>query len=125
VPYYVNLAKELVPNATVSVLDDADERLDINAPYDAYVMPAERAALLTMLSPQFSVVVPAGRTVRVPLAYPLAGADPSWHRYVNAWVTLKKRDGLIDRLHGHWILGRATVSAQPRWSIVRDVLHWR
>lgn len=125
VPYYVNLVKELVPNATVSVLDDTNERLDLDAPYDAYVMPAERAALLTMLSPQFSVVVPEGRTVRVPLAYPLAGTDASWHRYVNAWVALKKRDGLIDRLHAHWILGRATVEVQPRWSIVRDVLHWR
>jgi Na+/H+-dicarboxylate symporter/ABC-type amino acid transport substrate-binding protein len=125
VPYYLGVIRELVPNATVSVLDEMSEPLDVNAPFDAYVLPAERAALLTMLSPQFSVVVPEGRTLKVPLAYPLAGDDASWVRYVNAWVALKKRDGFIDRLYEHWIRGRAATKEAPRWSIVRDVLHWR
>jgi len=37
---------------------------------------------------------------------------------------LKRRDGTIDALHQHWILGRDAVGRRPRWSVIRDVLHW-
>ena len=52
----------------------------------------------------------------MPLAYPLAGDDPAWGRYVNTWIGLKRRDGFIDRLYDHWILGRSD-TVRPSWSI--------
>ena len=64
-------------------------------------------SVLTMLNPQYSVVVPQGVQVKMPLAYPLAGDDAAWGRYVNTWIGLKRRDGFIDRLYDHWILGRS------------------
>jgi len=124
-PYYVGALAELVPNATVSVVEERAEILDVSAPYDAYVLPAERGAVLAMLNPRFTVVVPGDATILMPLAYPLAGDDPSWVRFVNAWITLKKSDGFVQRLHTHWIRGRAAAKTAPRWSILRDVLHWR
>ena len=100
------------------------ELLNPAAAVAAYVLPAERGSVMTMLRPQFAVVVPAGQQVKMPLAYPLAGDDPAWVRYVNTWAGLKRRDGLIERLYDHWIRGRSEERRRPRWSIGRDVLHW-
>jgi ABC-type amino acid transport substrate-binding protein len=123
-PYYVNAIRRLLPEAELSVIPDTRELIDPNAPYDAYVLPAERGSVLTMLNPRFSVVVPEGATIRMPLAYPLAGHDPSWIRFVNTWIGLKKGEGLVDSLYAHWIMGRGAKRKPPRWSIIRNVLHW-
>ena len=123
-PVYVGTIQRLVPNARLEVITETTELIDPAAPYDAYVLPAERGAVLTMLNPRFSVVIPEGASVKMPLAYPIAGSDESWTRFVNTWIGLKKRDGFIDTLYDQWIRGRAASRKAPRWSIIRDVLHW-
>ena len=45
-------------------------------------------------------------------------------QFVNTWIELKRRDGTIDALYRHWILGQQAGHRQPRWSIIRDLLHW-
>ena len=45
-------------------------------------------------------------------------------RFLGTWIDLKRKDGTIDALYGHWILGRDAKPRRPRWSILRDVLHW-
>ncbi len=87
-------------------------------------MPAESGSVLTLLFPKFTVVVPEPDIVKIPLAYPLARRDQDWARFINTWIELKRRDGTIDALYGHWILGKQAVKRQPRWSIMRNVLHW-
>ena len=123
-PYYVSNIKALLPEARLEVITETKELIDPRAPYDAYVLPAERGSVLTILNPRFSVVVPEGMTVKMPLAYPIAGNDPKWTRFVNTWIGMKKRDGFINALYDHWILGKAATRSQPRWSVLRNVLHW-
>jgi len=43
---------------------------------------------------------------------------------VNTWIELKRKDGTIDQLFAHWILGDDTTARHRRWSILDDVLHW-
>jgi Na+/H+-dicarboxylate symporter/ABC-type amino acid transport substrate-binding protein len=124
-PYYVGTVRRLVPDAQLVVIPETRELIDPSAPYDAYVLPAERGSVLTMLNPRFSVVIPEGATIRMPLAYPIAGRDQSWIRFVNTWIGLKKNEGFVDNLYAHWILGRAAERKQPRWSIMRNVLNWK
>ena len=71
----------------------------------AYVLPAERGSVLTLLHPAYSVVVPQPDTIKLPVAYPLARSDERWVTFVNTWLELKRRDGTIDALYRHWILG--------------------
>ena len=33
-------------------------------------------------------------------------------------------DGTVDAVFDHWILGQGAMKKQPRWSIIRNVLHW-
>jgi len=92
--------------------------------FDALVMPAESGSVLTLLYPKFTVVVPEPEVVKIPLAYPVARRDQDWAHFLNTWIELKRRDGTIDTLYRHWILGKQAGKRQPRWSIMRNVLHW-
>jgi hypothetical protein len=44
--------------------------------------------------------------------------------YVNALINLKKRDGTFKKLYDYWILGQFAENKRPRWSVIRNVLHW-
>ena len=44
--------------------------------------------------------------------------------FINGWIDLKRKDETIDKLYDHWILGRGAEKKEPRWSIIRNVLHW-
>ena len=43
---------------------------------------------------------------------------------VNTWIELKRKDGTVDELFSHWILGQDSAPKHPRWSVLHDVLHW-
>jgi len=45
--------------------------------------------------------------------------------FVNYWLELRRADGMRARETNYWILGRPRGVAAPRWSIVRNVLHWQ
>jgi hypothetical protein len=77
-----------------------------------------------LLHPEYTVVVPQPLTVRVPLAYPIARDDERFANVVNTWIQLKRKDGTTDALYRYWILGQHAGSKAPRWSIIRNVLHW-
>ena len=86
-------------------------------------MTAERGSAYTLLHPEYSVAVPKPRPFKVPLAYVIAGRDDAMAAMVNTWIELKRKDGTIDELFAHWILGQNAAPAQPRWSVLDALLH--
>ena len=54
----------------------------------------------------------------------VARRDQEWMQFVNTWIELKRRDGTIDALYGHRILGKQATKREPRWSVIRNVLRW-
>ena len=80
--------------------------------------------MLTLLYPKYTVVVPEPGIVKIPLAFPVARRDQDWASFLNTWIELKRRDGTIDALYDHWILGKQAAKRQPRWSVIRNVLGW-
>jgi ABC-type amino acid transport substrate-binding protein len=125
-PYYIDKLETRAPGlklTLVETLGQIEAGLKRES-LDAMAMPAESGSVLTLLYPKYTVVVPEPGVVKIPLAYPVARHDQSFAQFVNTWVELKRRDGTIDALYGHWILGKQAVKRQPRWSIMRNVLHW-
>jgi len=124
--YYIDHVKirapelKLAPADTVSQIEAHLKR----ETFDAVVMPAESGSVLTLLYPKYTVVVPEPGVIKIPLAYPVARRDQDWANFINTWIELKRRDGTIDALYSHWILGKQAGTRQPRWSIIRNVLHW-
>lgn len=94
------------------------------AEFDAIALPAERGSAWTLIHPRYSVVVPEPTPIKVPLAYPIARRDLDFASFVNTWIELKRRDGTLDVLYRHWILGQTAAVRRPRGSILRGVLHW-
>jgi Na+/H+-dicarboxylate symporter len=125
-PYYINHVKSRAPALKLAPLDGMSEieaRLKQET-IEAVAMPAESGSVLTLLYPKYTVVVPEPEVVKIPLAYPVARRDQNWVQFINTWIELKRRDGSIDALYRHWILGKQDGKRQPRWSIMRNVLTW-
>ena len=125
-PYYIDRVKTRAPGLKLQVVDTIKQIEDglKKGTFDAVVLPAERGSVLTLLYPKYTVVVPEPGIVKIPLAYPVARRDQEWMQFVNTWIELKRRDGTIDALYGHWILGKQATKREPRWSVIRNVLHW-
>jgi ABC-type amino acid transport substrate-binding protein len=125
VPYYIDRIKARAPELELQAATMTQIEGGLKAgTLDAVVMPAERGSVLTLLYPKYTVVVPEPGVIKIPLAYPVARRDQEWVQFLNTWIELKRRDGTIDALYGHWILGKQAGKRQPRWSIMRNLLHW-
>jgi Na+/H+-dicarboxylate symporter/ABC-type amino acid transport substrate-binding protein len=125
-PYFIAPVKARAPELKFQVVDTMKQIDDgmKEGKFGAIALPAERGSVLTLLNPKYTVVVPEPGTIKIPLAYALAGQDQDWAYFVNTWLELKRRDGTIEALYSHWILGKHAGKRQPRWSIMRNVLHW-
>jgi len=91
--------------------------------FDALVTTAETGAIQTMIYPEFSVVIPDGFRVRVPVVVAVA-PDEELVESVNRFMRIKRADGTIEALYDHWILGDMAGVDGRRWSILKDVLGW-
>jgi ABC-type amino acid transport substrate-binding protein len=114
-----------VPGANVVQLDNHQQyfegdRTDVTA----LVTTAEAGAAWTLRYPEFQVVVPAGIEVKGRIVYPIGGKDLLFMDFVEQWAALAGDNGTVDELYKHWILGQGAVEHKPRWSVMRDVLHW-
>jgi Na+/H+-dicarboxylate symporter len=125
-PYYIDRVKTRAPALKLQVVDTIKQIEDglKQGRFDAVVLPAERGSVLTLLYPKYTVVVPEPGIVKIPLAYPVARRDQDWASFLNTWIELKRRDGTIDALYDHWILGKQAAKRQPRWSVIRNLLGW-
>jgi Na+/H+-dicarboxylate symporter len=125
VPYYVEKVRRLAPRATIVTVTDIDGTLrSLPDGVAGLVFPAERGSAWTLIYPAYSVVVPGPDLVKIPLAYPVARGDQAFAVFLNTWIDLKKKDGTLDAAYRYWILGQNPSARAPRWSIIRNVLHW-
>jgi Na+/H+-dicarboxylate symporter len=99
-------------------------RKDKKQNLDAILLTAQRGSAWSLVYPDYSVVIPEPDIVNVPLAYAMAWDDRDMADFVSAWIELKNKDGTIDKLYKYWILGESEAFKKPRWSVIRNVLHW-
>jgi Na+/H+-dicarboxylate symporter/ABC-type amino acid transport substrate-binding protein len=124
-PYYTRKVREELPQAEIVPIDAMTAVFGAQRhAIDAFVATAERGSAYTLLHPEYSVAVPLPRPLKIPLAYLVASGDEPLASVVNTWIDLKRKDGTIDRLFGHWILGRTATPHTRRWSIMDNVLRW-
>ena len=126
--WFLDKLHDYLPEAEVVLLDaerDFFERRGAGADVDALLYSAEAGAAWTLVYPDFQVATPLPGTLSIPLVYPFAGrGDSAMDELMDHWVMLKTRDGTVQSVYDHWILGQGSRLTEPRWSILRDVLHW-
>lgn len=122
--YYVERLQRRLGKATLEVLESPRAFLEHKSDdLDAMVTTAEEAAAWSLLYPAYSVVVPAG-VLKVPVAFPLPSGEEELADFLKIWIEIKKNDKTIDQLYDYWVLGKQAKHKTPRWSVIRDVLHW-
>lgn len=57
-------------------------------------------------------------------AYPVKSGSADMITFLNEWMGLKDQSGFKKRQQDYWIRGKTTESKEPRWSVIRNVLHW-
>jgi len=79
-----------------------------------------------LLYPKFGVATPQPLMFRYDLAYPVAitKGDYEFLAYLNQWLRLQKTNGAAKEQFSYWVLGKTPLRKTPRWSIIRNVLHW-
>jgi Na+/H+-dicarboxylate symporter/ABC-type amino acid transport substrate-binding protein len=123
--YYRSRISGFLPRAELAPIRDVRTFLeDEDSQFDAMLFAAEIGSAWSLLYPDFAVVVPSPPFQDVPLAYPVPRGELDWLNTVDTWIELKRSDGTIKELYDYWILGRAAAHVGPRWSVIRDVLHW-
>jgi ABC-type amino acid transport substrate-binding protein len=125
-PYFVEWIRNYLPQAQIVLLSSWPEffEREQEEDLDAMLTAAEIGSAWSLLFPEYTVVVPQPDVVRIPVAYAMPRGDHELVNFVSSWVELKKSDGTIESLYDHWILGKTAVRKQPRWSVIRDLLHW-
>jgi ABC-type amino acid transport substrate-binding protein len=117
------------PNMELVVLDsyrDFFEQRGAGEGLDALFTGAESGSAWTLLYPKYQVVTPFSDKLSLPLVYPFSsgGGGAAMDEFIDHWVLLKQRDGIIDDAYDHWILGKGTEKREPRWSVIRNVFGW-
>jgi len=122
--YAIKLTKDF-PKFNVIMVESVRSFFEDNKQnLDALALSAEGGSAWTLLYPEYEIVVPKPELTKHPLGYPVAKGDQDMLNFINSWIDLKKKDGTIEQLYNYWILGKGTTEKEPRWSIIRNVLHW-
>lgn len=123
--YYVAKIRGLLPKAELTpITENIEEFLQENFDqYDAFVYSAETASAWTLLYPSYTVAVPQP-AVKVPISFILPENSSELNDIFNVWLKLKQEDGTINSLYNYWVKGNVQSTLEPRWSIIRNLLHW-
>lgn len=80
-----------------------------------------------LLYPKFGVAIPHPVMFRYDLAYPVAitKGDYEFLAYLNQWLRIQKTSGVTQEQYSYWVLGKTPLRQTRRWSIIRNVLHWK
>ena len=121
-------ARAFLPLAQFVPLDSPAQFFDHEAgaqEADALLFSAEAGSAWTLLHPEYKVMAPFPRHIQMPLVVPYSGStDTEMDEFVDTWAALVRADGTIEAAYDYWILGQGTEEITPRWSVIRDVLHW-
>lgn len=122
---YEAYAKEIFPHKEIIYLDCYDQLEDCDS-HVALLWEEVEASAWTLTHRKFRILFyeqPLGFDT---LAYAIKNNNERFLNYLNRWLELKKSEGFTEKQHDLWVKGRTEIAAmpEPRWSIIRNVLHW-
>jgi Na+/H+-dicarboxylate symporter len=121
----VGVARRLLPNTTIVPIDTKEEFF-AGGKADALMIPAEEGYTLTLQYPFFDVaIIQPYDSYLMMYGYPVAkDSGDSYLLALNYWIRMEKDYGMLDKKYDYWVLGKVPGTVEPRWSVVRNVLHW-
>jgi ABC-type amino acid transport substrate-binding protein len=122
---YEAVAKELFSNREMIYLDHYDQ-FESCDPNVALLWEEIEATTWTLCHRNFRILFYTPPFGFDTLAYGIRNGSQRFLHYLNQWLELKKSEGFTDKQYNLWIKGKTEIAApaEPRWSIIRNVLHW-
>ena len=112
------------PSVEVVVVDSLQSFFEGNVDdLDGLIMSAEEGAAWNVLYPDHTVVL-SEPAIHRPVGLAVHRHDSDWVRFLDRWIDFERMDDTLGRLRKYWVEGGGTNDRQPRWCVIRDVLHW-
>ena len=122
-PALLPLAAVLFPNEKPVILQSYQDLL-VDPSLQVAPWSLLEARAFALAHPGFTAVVPEGVGSPFLLAYFMAPGAGTFQRYLDHWIDVQHENGFEQKQRRYWIEGIQTDKRQPRWSILRNVLHW-
>lgn len=119
---YEGIVKKHFPLATLIPYHIDNTMLD--GKVDAWVWSTRQAFVWCLNNPGFTFVDYDGLIGKSFFAYPIRAGSLDLASFLNKWLILTDESGFKDRMTQYWIQGENPKQRSPRWSILRNVLHW-
>lgn len=121
----VGVVTRLLPQATIVPIDSGEEFF-VQKGADALFVPAEEGYTMTMLYPFYDVaIIEPNNSYEMMYGYAVAmDSSDTYLMGLNYWLKMEGEYGKLEQKYDYWILGKNAGSTEPRWSVVRNVLHW-
>ena len=124
-PEFIKLMQSFLPQTKAIKVAEASEYFEGDTLVaDGLLTSAQSGAYYTLLHPEFKIVNPFPEPVVIPVVYPVGYESNEFVEYVNNWIILAIKQGKVDKLYDHWILGKQVTKPKKNWSVIKDVLHW-
>lgn len=122
---FVDVASELFPGAKIVKINSIWDFFDRNEA-DVLFITAEEGYTMTLTHPFYDVAIfEPNNSYKVLYAYPVSkNSSENFLLLLNYWIKMERDYGELDSKYSYWILGKIPAENEPRWSVVRNVLHW-
>jgi ABC-type amino acid transport substrate-binding protein len=118
----LEILRTMFPQKTILPASSMDILLE-DPSIDAYLQTHWEAFTWALTHPQYSIVAPSPSLGMEHLAIAITPNAPELTRLTSYWLEMQRKSGELEQLKHTWVEGRI-VNDEPRWSIIRDVLHW-
>ncbi len=122
---FETVAKELFPNKELIYLN-AYEDFHSHDDHVALLWEESEAVAWIICHRNYRLAFPQPSLGYDTLGYAIRPGNPRFLNYLNQWLDLKRTQGFTDKQYDLWIKGKTEIAApiEPRWSVIRNVLHW-
>jgi proton glutamate symport protein len=122
---YETLAGRLFPKNKIVLIDDYNA-FAAEECADALLWQEQEAIHWIVNHPKYKTVTTNPPIGIDTLAYPVKISSERLLTFLNQWLQLKDAEGFSEKQYNLWVLGKTqpASSEEPRWSILRNVLHW-
>jgi Na+/H+-dicarboxylate symporter len=119
---YYQVAEHHFPNAQIVQMEDYEPLL--TGKIDAMVGTRISDFIWCLSHPEFTVIDYNGLIGKRYFAYPIQTGAIEWAAFLSNWLILKEQAGFKHQMHRYWIEAENPKERAPRWSVIRNVLHW-
>lgn len=119
---YKNVVERHFPKAQLVIVEGLNDLIE--GKVDALVYSQISAFVWAIDHPNFAIVDYENLLGRKYFAYPVKRGAYPFLNFLNSWLYLKENQGFKEEMDRYWFKGITPKSLEPRWSVIRNVLHW-